>query len=224
MKPVRSISRRFDRQWRVDRRWNVAEAACWNPDVIHSYATPFKSQAPGSPSFAETLRPMALSSSPPRPVLNFCSTRGGQWSSESIEEFHSRINDENLDIDENCVMVLKNCGPRGYPGMAEVGNMPLPPKLLRKGVTDMVRVSDARMSGTLAYGTVVLARLARKPRPAVTLALVRTPVTWLLWMWHGAWVIQLEVDDATLAARRAQWAACTTLPQRGWERLYASST
>src|SRR5205823_11904886 len=74
---------------------------------------------------------------------------------EDIEDFHHRIDDEALDIDETCVMVLKNCGPKGYPGMAEVGNMPLPPKVLRKGITDMVRISDARMSGT-AYGTVVL--------------------------------------------------------------------
>ena len=74
---------------------------------------------------------------------------------ENIEDFHTRIDDPKLDIDESCVMVLKNCGPKGYPGMAEVGNMPLPPKLLKKGVTDMVRISDARMSGT-AYGTVVL--------------------------------------------------------------------
>ena len=74
---------------------------------------------------------------------------------ENIEDFHARIDDEKLDIDENCVMVLKNCGPKGYPGMAEVGNMPLPPKVLRKGITDMVRITDARMSGT-AYGTVVL--------------------------------------------------------------------
>jgi L-arabonate dehydrase len=74
---------------------------------------------------------------------------------EDIEDFHKRIDDENLDIDENCVLVLKNCGPKGYPGMAESGNMPLPPKVLRKGITDMVRISDARMSGT-AYGTVVL--------------------------------------------------------------------
>src|SRR5207237_7815545 len=74
---------------------------------------------------------------------------------ESIEDFHRLIDDPNLDINEKSVMVLKNCGPKGYPGMAEVGNMPLPPKLLRMGVTDMVRISDARMSGT-AYGTVVL--------------------------------------------------------------------
>src|SRR5205807_5590596 len=74
---------------------------------------------------------------------------------ENADDFHARINDDALDVDESCVLVLKNCGPRGYPGMAEVGNMPLPPKVLKKGITDMVRISDARMSGT-AYGTVVL--------------------------------------------------------------------
>jgi L-arabonate dehydrase len=74
---------------------------------------------------------------------------------EDSDDFHKRIDDENLDVDETCILVLKNCGPKGYPGMAEVGNMPLPPKVLRKGITDMVRISDARMSGT-AYGTVVL--------------------------------------------------------------------
>ena len=89
---------------------------------------------------------------------------------ESIEDLHARINDDALDIDETCVMVLKNCGPKGYPGMAEVGNMPLPPKLLKKGVTDMVRISDARMSGT-AYGTVVL-HISPEAAAGGTLALV----------------------------------------------------
>src|SRR6202044_2332413 len=74
---------------------------------------------------------------------------------KTFKDFKARINDDSLDIDESCVMVLQNCGPCGYPGMAEVGNMPLPPKILRKGITDMIRISDARMSGT-AYGTVVL--------------------------------------------------------------------
>jgi len=74
---------------------------------------------------------------------------------ETIEHYKERINDPHLDIDEHCVLVLKNAGPRGYPGMAEVGNMELPAKLLQRGVKDMVRISDARMSGT-AYGTVVL--------------------------------------------------------------------
>ena len=74
---------------------------------------------------------------------------------EDIDDYKAKINDDNLDIDETCIMVMKNCGPKGYPGMAEVGNMGLPPKVLKKGITDMVRISDARMSGT-AYGTVVL--------------------------------------------------------------------
>src|SRR5204862_850102 len=74
---------------------------------------------------------------------------------EDIEDFHARVDDPALAVDETSVMVLKNCGPKGYPGMAEVGNMPIPEKLLKKGVTDMLRISDARMSGT-AYGTVVL--------------------------------------------------------------------
>ena len=74
---------------------------------------------------------------------------------ENIDDYQARIDDPDLDVDETCILVLKNCGPKGYPGMAEVGNMPLPPKVLKKGITDMVRISDARMSGT-AYGTVVL--------------------------------------------------------------------
>ena len=102
---------------------------------------------------------------------------------ENIEDFHERIDDPKLDIDESCVMVLKNCGPKGYPGMAEVGNMPLPPKLLKKGVTDMVRISDARMSGT-AYGTVVLHVRPRR-RPAAR------------WRWcENGDMIELDVAEA----------------------------
>tara|TARA_B100000287_G_scaffold179791_1_gene169843 strand:- start:426 stop:950 length:525 start_codon:yes stop_codon:yes gene_type:complete len=74
---------------------------------------------------------------------------------ESVEEFQEKIDDPNLDVDETSILVLKNCGPKGYPGMAEVGNMRLPQKLLKKGIRDMIRISDARMSGT-AYGTVIL--------------------------------------------------------------------
>src|SRR5436309_4065763 len=74
---------------------------------------------------------------------------------ENIEHYKQRIEDPALAVDEDNILVLKNCGPKGYPGMAEVGNMGLPPKLLKRGITDMVRISDARMSGT-AYGTVVL--------------------------------------------------------------------
>ena len=134
---------------------------------------------------------------------------------ESVEDFHARINEESLDIDESCVMVLKNCGPRGYAGMAEGGNMPLPPKLLRKGVTDMVRISDARMSGT-AYGTVVL-HVCPEAAAGGTLALVESGDFITLDVAQRA--IRLEVDEATLASRRAKWTA-PSLPARGWERLY----
>src|SRR6202012_880612 len=134
---------------------------------------------------------------------------------ESIEEFHSRINDESLDVDESCVLVLKNCGPRGYPGMAEVGNMPLPPKLLRKGITDMVRISDARMSGT-AYGTV---GLHPSPGPAAggPLALVQNGD--MIELDVPARTLKLEVSDEELARRRAQWKPLEA-PARGWQKLY----
>ena len=134
---------------------------------------------------------------------------------DSIEDFHTRINDEALDVDKDCVMVLKNCGPKGYPGMAEVGNMPLPPKLLRQGVTDMVRISDARMSGT-AYGTVVL-HISPEAAAGGPLALVHSGDAIVLDVARR--IIRLEVADATLATRRAQWTP-PPLPDRGWERLY----
>src|SRR5204862_7268409 len=133
---------------------NVAEAPCWNRDVIRCFAQPFKADA-GIAVLRGNLAPDGAVIKPSAASPHLLQHRGRAVVFESIEEFHARINDESLDIDENCVMVLKNCGPRGYPGMAEVGNMPLPQKVLRKGITDMVRISDARMSGT-AYGTVVL--------------------------------------------------------------------
>ena len=125
------------------------------------------------------------------------------------------IDDENLDIDENCVMVLKNCGPRGYPGMAEVGNMLLPPKILRMGVNDMVRISDARMSGT-AYGTVVL-HACPEAAAGGPLALVQSGD--IITLDVPKRLVRLDVDDNTLAARRESWTP-PPLPDRGWLRLY----
>jgi L-arabonate dehydrase len=193
---------------------NVAEAPCWNSDVIHPYATPFKSHA-GIAVVRGNLAPDGAVIKPSAASPQLLQHQGRAVVFESIEEFNSRINDENLDIDESCVMVLKNCGPRGYPGMAEVGNMPLPPKLLRKGVTDMVRISDARMSGT-AYGTVVL-HASPEAAAGGTLALAHSGD--MVTLDVARRLVQLEVDDATLAARRAQWAP-PALPERGWERLY----
>ncbi len=125
---------------------------------------------------------------------------------ESIEDYHARIDDPDLDIDENCVMVLKYVGPVGYPGMPEVGNMALPKKILQKGITDMVRISDGRMSGT-AYGTVVL---HVSPESAIggTLALVQNGD--MIELDVSQRKLHLDVSDEELEKRRAKLDATET--------------
>ena len=120
---------------------------------------------------------------------------------ESIEHYNARIADPALDVDADCVLVLKGCGPKGYPGMAEVGNMGLPPKVLQTGVTDMVRISDARMSGT-AYGTAVL-HVSPEAAAGGPLALVRDGD--MIELDVEARRLHLDVSDEELAARRAAW-------------------
>lgn len=193
---------------------NVISAPCWNREVIHPFAEPFKANA-GISVLHGNLAPdgavIKISAASPHLLQH----RGRAVVFESIEDFHARINDEALDVDENRVLVLQNCGPRGYPGMAEVGNMPLPPKLLRKGIKDMVRISDARMSGT-AYGTVVL-HVCPEAAAGGPLALVRSGD--IISLDVEKRILQLDVDENTLAARRAQWTP-PPLPDRGWLRLY----
>jgi dihydroxy-acid dehydratase len=193
---------------------NVAEAQCWNREVIRPFKEPFKAQA-GITVLRGNLAPhgAVIKTSAASPHL--LEHRGRAVVFENVEELHSRVHDESLDIDENCVMVLKNCGPRGYPGMAEVGNMPIPAKLLRKGITDVVRVSDGRMSGT-AYGTVVL---HVSPEAAIggPLAMVRPGDT--ITLSASRRLIHIEVDDGELARRRKEWIA-PEAPQRGWTKLY----
>jgi L-arabonate dehydrase len=193
---------------------NVNEAPCWNRDVIHEFSSPFKTSA-GITVLRGNLSPdgavIKLSAASPHLLQH----RGRAVVFETIEDYHERINDDALDIDESCIMVLKNCGPRGYPGMAEVGNMALPPKLLRQGVTDMVRISDARMSGT-AYGTVVL-HVSPEAAAGGTLALVQSGD--MITLDVAGRSLRLEVDESTLAARRAKWSP-PPLPKRGWVRLY----
>ena len=193
---------------------NVADAPCWNRDVIRPFAEPFKASA-GIAVLRGNLAPDGAVIKPSAASPHLLQHRGRAVVFETIEEFHARINDEKLDIDESCVMVLKNCGPRGYPGMAEVGNMMLPPKVLRKGVTDMVRISDARMSGT-AYGTVVL---HASPEAAAGGPLALVHAGDMITLDVPKRVLRLDVDDDTLAARRAKWTP-PPLPDRGWLRLY----
>ena len=193
---------------------NVVDAQCWNREVIRPFKEPFKSHA-GITVLRGNLAPngAVIKTSAASPHL--LEHRGRAVVFENVEELHSRVHDESLDIDENCVMVLKNCGPRGYPGMAEVGNMPIPAKLLRKGITDVVRVSDARMSGT-AYGTVVL---HVSPEAAIggPLAMVHPGDT--ITLSASKKLIQMEVHDAELARRRKEWIAPEP-PKRGWAKLY----
>jgi dihydroxy-acid dehydratase len=193
---------------------NIADAPCWNRDVIKPLADPFKARA-GIAVLRGNLAPDGAVIKPSAASPHLLKHRGRAVVFESIEDFHARIDDENLDIDETCVMVLKGCGPKGYPGMAEVGNMPLPPKLLRKGITDVVRISDARMSGT-AYGTVVL-HVSPEAAAGGPLALVR----------NGDFIevdvparrLHLDVSEAELATRRANWKPAA-VPRRGWYKLY----
>ena len=133
---------------------NVKDAPCHNRDVITPFRKPFKKNT-GIAVLRGNLCPGGAIIKPSAATPKLMKHKGRAVVFENIEDFHKRIDDPKLEIDEKSIMVLKNCGPRGYPGMAEVGNMPLPPKLLKKGITDMVRISDARMSGT-AYGTVIL--------------------------------------------------------------------
>jgi len=135
---------------------------------------------------------------------------------EDIDHCKARIDDPALHIDETCVMVLKNCGPKGYPGMAEVGNMGLPAKLLKKGVSDMVRISDARMSGT-AYGTVVL-HVAPEAAAGGPLALVRDGDAIELDV--EARRLHLDVPTQELAQRKTAWISGAPAPERGYARLY----
>jgi len=135
---------------------------------------------------------------------------------ESIEHYKARVDDPDLDIDETCVMVLKNCGPKGYPGMAEVGNMALPQKVLKKGVRDMVRISDARMSGT-AYGTVVL-HTAPEAAAGGPLALVQDGD--MIELDVAGRRLHLDVPEAELAERRKRWSPPEPTMKGGYQELY----
>jgi len=194
---------------------NNKDAPCWNREVIHGFKSPFKKDA-GIAVLRGNLCPEGAIIKPSAATPKLMTHRARAVVFENIEDFHRRIDDPKLDIDENCVMVLKNCGPKGYPGMAEVGNMPLPPKLLKKGVTDMVRISDARMSGT-AYGTVVL-HVCPEAAAGGALALV-----------ENGDVIELDVEkrrlvllvaEDVLLKRRKNWKLPPPPLERGYWKLY----
>jgi dihydroxy-acid dehydratase len=135
---------------------------------------------------------------------------------ENIEDMKANIDRDDLAVTPDTILVLKGCGPKGYPGMPEVGNMPIPAALVKQGVRDMIRVSDARMSGT-AYGTVIL-HVSPEAQAGGTLALVQTGDR--IRVSATAGVLELLVPEAELAARRAAWQPDPPHYQRGYARLY----
>jgi dihydroxy-acid dehydratase len=196
--------------------WEInKDAPCWNRDVIHTFRKPFKKDT-GIAVLRGNLCPDGAIVKPSAATPKLLKHRGRAVVFENIEDFHTRIDDPNLDIDAKCIMVLKNCGPKGYPGMAEVGNMPLPPKLLKKGITDMVRISDARMSGT-AYGTVIL-HVAPEAAAGGALALVENGD--MIELDVAKRRLQLRVSPQTLAKRRAKWKKPKAPLERGYWKLY----
>jgi L-arabonate dehydrase len=194
---------------------NVAGARCHNRDVIKPTSDPLTKEG-GIAVLRGNLCPNGAVLKPSAATPELMKHRGRAVVFETIEDFHSRIDDPNLDIDETCVMVLKNCGPRGYPGMPEVGNMPLPPKILKRGITDMVRISDARMSGT-AYGTAVL-HIAPEAAAGGVLALVENGDQIELNVSERR--LHLDVDDAELSRRRTLWKPPSPPSERGYYKLY----
>jgi L-arabonate dehydrase len=196
-------------------RENIASAENFNPDVIKTVAQPFKAKA-GIAILRGNLAPRGAVIKPSAATPELMVHKGRAVVFEDSDDFHARIDDPNLDVDETCILVLKNCGPKGYPGMAEVGNMPLPPKVLKKGITDMVRISDARMSGT-AYGTVVL-HTAPEAAAGGPLALVKNGDVIELDVPKRK--LHLHVSDEELAKRRALWKPPTPRLTSGYWKLY----
>jgi len=196
---------------------HLDDARIWDPEVITPREVPLLPSA-GISVLRGSLAPGGAIIKPAAASPHLLKHRGPAVVFDSIEDFHARIDAPDLDIDENSIMVLRGCGPKGYPGMPEVSNMPLPTKLLEKGVRDMVRICDGRMSGT-AYGTVIL-HVTPEAAAGGPLALVQT----------GDWIsvdvrrhrLDLEVAPEELARRTPNAATIEGYanPRRGWERLY----
>jgi dihydroxy-acid dehydratase len=193
----------------------IKGAPCWDTDVIRSQADGL-TQSGGIAVLRGNLAPGGAILKPSAASPELMVHRGRAVVFEDVEDYHARVDDPDLDVDETSVMVLKHAGPVGYPGFAEVGNMGLPAKLLRRGVRDMVRISDGRMSGT-AYGTVILHTVpeAAKGGP---LALVRSGDMIEVDVPNRR--IHLDVPEAELALRRAAWVAPPRHSESGYSRLF----
>ena len=191
------------------------DAECWNRDVIFPFKDPVKQDA-GLTVLRGSLAPEGAIIKPSAATPELLEHRGPAYVFASVEDMKANINNDDLPVTKDTILVLKGCGPKGYPGMAEVGNMPIPAKLVKEGLRDMVRISDARMSGT-AYGTVVL-HVAPEAAAGGVLALVKTGDEIVLSAKEGR--LDLLVEDEELSARRTYMS--TPLPdyERGYIKLY----
>ncbi len=197
---------------------NCANAEIFNANIVSGLENPFKPES-GIAVLKGNLSPNGAVIKPSAASPHLMKHRGKAVVFETIEDYHARIDSDELEVDENSVMVLKNVGPKGYPGMAEVGNMGIPKKLLLKGVHDMVRVSDGRMSGT-GFGTVVL-HVSPETAAGGNIALVQ----------NGDWIsldvdarsITLEVSDNELHERRKNWKPIDLGINRGYVNLYIAN-
>ncbi len=191
------------------------DAPIWDAAVIRSRTEPIISEG-GIAVLRGNLAPSGALIKPAAASPNLLQHRGKAVVFDSIEDFHARVDDPDLDVDADSVLVLRGCGPRGYPGMPEVSNMPLPKKLLEQGVRDMVRICDGRMSGT-AYGTVVL-HVAPEAAAGGPLGLVRTGDIIVLDVENRR--IDVEAPDFAERTPSTAMAEAFAKPSRGWERLY----
>ncbi|KOV82995.1 dihydroxy-acid dehydratase [Nocardia sp. NRRL S-836] len=194
---------------------HLDDAPIWDAEVIRSRSAPIIAEG-GIAVLRGNLAPSGALVKPAAASPNLLQHRGKAVVFDSIEDFHARIDDPDLDVDADSVLVLRGCGPRGYPGMPEVSNMPLPKKLLEQGVRDMVRICDGRMSGT-AYGTVVL-HVAPEAAAGGPLGLVRTGDVIVLDVANRR--IDVEAPDFLDRTPSQEMTAAFAAPARGWERLY----
>ena len=194
---------------------DVCSAQNWNADVIRSIGNPLTPQG-GIAVLRGNLARNGAVLKPSAASPHLLQHRGRAVVFNDIDDYKAQINDDSLDIDETCIMVLKNCGPKGYPGMAEVGNMGLPPKILKRGITDMIRISDARMSGT-AYGTVIL-HTSPEAATGGPLAVVET----------GDYIdvdvpnrrLHLDISDDELQHRLNEWTSTLAVEPGGYSWLH----
>ncbi|MCG8927916.1 dihydroxy-acid dehydratase [Lentzea sp. CC55] len=194
---------------------HLGDAPIWDPRVIRSRAEPIIAEG-GIAVLRGNLAPSGALIKPAAASAHLLRHRGRAVVFDSIEDFHARVDDPDLDVDADSVLVMRGCGPRGYPGMPEVSNMPLPKKLLEQGVRDMVRICDGRMSGT-AYGTVVL-HVAPEAAAGGPLGLVRTGDVIVLDVANRR--IDVEAPDFARRTPSEAMVRAFASPKRGWERLY----